>query len=292
MSVRRIETSSRLCAVIGHPIAHSLSPAIHNAAFDALDLDFVYVAFDVRDVPGALAGVRALGLRGLSVTLPHKVAVFDALDAARLDASALDTGAVNTVVNEDGVLRGYNTDGPGAHRALVAAGVDPAEHPCVLIGAGGAARGIAFHLARHGSPGITVLARRAQAADALAADLRAVTRVPIAAAGLGDEDVARALAPEGTLLIQTTPVGMHPQVDASPLAEGALRPDHVVFDIVYNPVRTRLLAFAEARGARTLGGAEMFVWQAAAQFTLWTGREAPVDVMRGVLAERLGGPKP
>lgn len=283
-----ISARTRLCAVIGHPVGHSLSPEIHNAAFAAADVDYAYVAFDVEDAARALEGAIALGIRGLSVTIPHKVAALRALEEldGTIHPSAEDAGAINTVVNEGGRLVGYNTDGAGALDALLAADVHPSRKPCVLLGAGGAARGIAFELLRHGGlKELWIVDVVPEKTAALVRDLGKVSSARITASR--PEDLEELL--EGrVLLIHATPVGMHPDDESSPLPARFLRREHVVLDIVYTPLRTRLLRDAEAAGARAIPGVEMFVGQAARQFTLWTGKAAPVDVMRRVVMEKLG----
>jgi len=282
----RIDVGTKVCAVIGDPIEHSLSPSMHNAAFAGKGLNFVYVAFRVKNVEQALAGMRGLGLHGLSVTIPHKSAVLPYLDA--LDPTAESIGAVNTVVREpDGRLIGYNTDGVGARRALEAAGVDLAGASVLLIGSGGAARAVAFALATQASIGaLTIAGVEEDQLSALVEGLREKTRISVEGVR-ADRDSYRRSVPRCGILINASPVGMHPKSDEIPLAPELLGPSLTVFDIVYNPLETRLLREAKARGGRTIPGVEMFLWQAAAQFELWTGEEAPVGVMREVVIKAL-----
>lgn len=282
----RIDAGTKVCAVIGDPIEHSLSPSMHNAAFAKKGLNFVYVAFRVKNVEQALAGMRGLGLHGLSVTIPHKSAVLPYLDA--LDPTAESIGAVNTVVREpDGRLVGYNTDGVGARRALEAAGADLAGASVLLIGSGGAARAVAFALATQASIGaLTIAGVEEDQLSALVKDLREKTRSSVEGVR-ADRDSYRRSVPRCRILINASPVGMHPKSDEIPLAPELLGPSLTVFDIVYNPLETRLLREAKARGCRTIPGVEMFLWQAAAQFELWTGEEAPLDVMREVVIKAL-----
>ena len=282
-----ITASTRLCAVIGNPVGHSLSPALHNAAFDALDLDFVYTAFRVEDVKSALAGMRALGnFRGMSVTIPHKIEAMSYLDEiAEVDRSI---GSINTIINENGKLVGLGTDGPGALKALVEAGVELDGKCILLLGSGGAARAIAFTLARKARPGkLVLLDVNADTLQGLTADLETGTGACIESAPLTDGPLVRAMA-LADVVINCTPVGMHPNEDASLIPAGLLRSGQAVFDIVYNPLETKLLADARARGLKVISGVEMFINQAVLQFRHFTGIDAPVEVMRRVVLEKLG----
>jgi len=253
-----------LYAVLGRPIAHSLSPAAHNAAFSAARINAVYLAFETADAEGALRAMRCLNLRGASITIPLKSAVVPFLD--EIDPVAQSIGAVNTIVNENGLLRGFNTDATAALGALQQRS-PVAGKRCAIIGAGGAARAVGFALKQ---------------ADA---DLTIVNRSP----GRGRE-LARALESpfipldrlgglKADILVQTTPVGMFPRVDRSPVPEHILHRGMVVMDIIYNPVQTRLLREAGKKGCITLSGMDMFILQAGEQFRLWTGVDPPLGVM-------------
>jgi len=282
-----ITNGTKLCAVIGNPIAHSLSPAIHNAAFNALDLDFVYLAFRVEDVKGALDGMRAMtNFRGMSVTIPHKIDAMKHVDeVVEVDRSI---GSINTIINEQGRLIGLGTDGPGALKALVDAGVPLDGKNILMLGAGGAARAIAFTLARN-----TRLARlilvdvNEPMLQGLTADLKTGTAASIESMPLTDDSLAHIME-SADVIINCTPIGMHPQEDASLVPPGLFRSGQVVFDIVYTPLETRLLADARARGLKVISGVEMFINQAVLQFRHFTGVDAPVEVMRRVVMERLG----
>ncbi len=280
-----INAQTRLCAVIGNPVEHSLSPAIHNAAFQKLGLNFVYLACRVEDLAGAVAGMRAWGnLRGVSVTIPHKVAIVPMLD--EVEATARHIGSVNTVVIDQGKLVGYNTDASGALRALDGAGVALAHARVVLLGSGGAARAIAFGLAdRAKAENLTILGIDERERLALVRDLRAKTALSVAE-GLLDEQGIRGALADAQVLIHCTPVGMHPQVEQAVVPKDALRGALAVMDIVYNPLETRLLREAREAGCKTIRGLEMFLNQAVDQFELWTGKSAPTDVMRAVLEAR------
>jgi shikimate dehydrogenase len=259
-----------LAAVIGFPVRHSLSPAMHNAAFAELGLDWVYLACEVApgSVPAALAGARALGFGGLSVTIPHKAAVLDAVDEA--SAAARAVGAVNTVVVREGRLHGENTDGPGFLASLTDEGFDPAGRVCAVVGAGGAARAVVHALAGAGAAEVVVVNRTEARAGSAAALAGASGRVGLAA------DVGRA-----DLVVNATPLGLAGG-DATelPLDPELLGPGQLVVDLVPNPAVTPLMRAARARGARVAGGLGMLVHQGALAFELWTGRPAPLGVMR------------
>lgn len=284
--MRAITNDTKLCAVIGNPIGHSLSPAIHNAAFAALDLDFVYLAFRVEDVQGALAGMRALSnFRGMSVTIPHKIEAMKYVDEiAEVDRSI---GSINTIINDNGRLRGLGTDGPGALKALFDAGILLDGKHVLMLGAGGAARAIAFTLARNaGLAQLTLLDVNEPLLRGLTDDLRAGTAAGITGEALTDVSLSRAMA-GADVIINCTPVGMHPKVDASLVPPALFRPGQAVFDIVYTPLETRLLADARAKGLKVVSGVEMFINQAVLQFREFTGLDAPIEVMRRVVMERL-----
>lgn len=289
METRPITGKTRVCGIIGDPIEHTMSPVMHNAAFRRLGIDSVYLPFRVRkeDVEWAVYAVRALNIRGLNVTIPHKAAVIPHLDG--LDPSAERMGAVNTIVNNNGVLTGYNTDAEGFVRALRENGVEPAGANIVILGAGGASRGISFLLADAGAD-LTILNRSPERAEELAGKIFSASGRRVRALPLDEENLALVLE-KADVLVNTTRLGMVPDADLSPVPSGLLRSGLVVFDIVYNPVKTRLLADAGAAGARAIGGLEMLVWQGALAFTLWTGREAPVDLMRGAAVEALENEK-
>jgi shikimate dehydrogenase len=264
---RAITGATRVVGVIGDPVAHSRSPAMHNAAFDALGLDWVYIAFPVARGRGAAAvrAVRALGLAGLNVTMPHKADSATACDDLTPAAAAL--GAVNTVVvDQGGALIGHSTDGAGFLRALGDEGVDVSGRRCLVVGAGGVARAIAQALGDAGAD-VTVAARRQDQARSAAALTAAGTAVPMDDVSVDGFDV----------VVNATPLGMHGE--APPFDPARLRSGQVVYDTVY-PAETPLLAEARARGAHVAGGLGMLVHQGALAFELWTGRVPPLDVMR------------
>ena len=285
MKQMEIGPHTQFCGVIGNPVEHSLSPAIHNAAFQALGINCVYLAWKVEVIGDAINGLRALGnFRGASVTIPHKVSAVPFLDD--LEPTARQIGAINTIVAENGRLIGYNTDATGALRALREGGVTLEGRRIILLGSGGAARAIAFALAAEsGADKLTLLGVDDKERMALASDLRSKTALAIDDDVL-DDGVLDRTVPDAQLLIHCTPVGMSPKADATCVPASLLHPRLAVMDIVYNPRATRLLKEAERAGCKTIPGLEMFLNQAATQFELWTNRPAPVDVMRTVLESR------
>ena len=281
-----ITTATQFCAVIGSPVAHSLSPAIHNAAFRAMNLDFVYLACHVENVKDALAGMRALGnFRGMSITIPHKTDAMKHVD--EIDPADRAIGSINTVICENGRLIGSGTDGPGALKALSDAGVDVDGKKILMIGAGGAGRAIAFTLALKARPSsITLLDLDKTVLDRLASDLTAGSETIIISHLFSDEALAAAMA-QADLVIHSTPVGMHPHEERSLVPVNLFRPDQTIFDVVYTPLKTRLLKDAAAAGLETISGVEMFINQAVLQFEKFTRKPAPEAIMRQVVMEQL-----
>jgi shikimate dehydrogenase len=276
-----VDGRTTICAVIGNPVEHSLSPAIHNAAFAASGINWAYVAFHVINLEKAIEGIRGLGIRGVSVTIPHKVAVIPLLDF--IDDIARTIGSINTIVNTSGQLAGYNSDGTGALKALCDAGCNPAGKRVVILGSGGAARAIAVTMALQNPPAaLTLLGIIREERERLSSDIAARSSLQPMSAELSSDGLAAALQ-ECDLLINTTPVGMYPKKDDSPVPRELLQKQTAVFDIVYNPRKTRLLRDAQQAGCTVVSGIEMFLNQAAVQFTLWTGQPAPSGVMRAVL---------
>jgi len=282
----KISPYTQLCAVIGNPIAHSLSPAIHNAAYQALGLDFLYVAFRVEDVKNALAGMRALqNFRGMSITIPHKIDAMKYVDT--IDTVDREIGAINTVIRNDGKLIGLGTDGPGALKALIDAGVNANDKTILMLGAGGAARAVAFTLVRHTYlKRICILDINQDLLGDLTKDLLKGSRIDIASDRFTDTALEKEME-KADIIIHCTPVGMHPNENTSLIPDHLFQPGQVVFDIVYTPLETRLLSDARSRGLKTISGVEMFINQAILQFERFTGKDAPVKVMRRVVMEHL-----
>ncbi|MDH7570090.1 MAG: shikimate dehydrogenase [Armatimonadota bacterium] len=282
-----IKGTTTVTAVWGWPVRHSLSPPMHNAAFRHLGMDWCYVPFAVapQHLADAVRGVRALGIVGVNATIPHKEALVQLVD--EVDPEARAVGAVNTIHNDGGVLRGYSTDGEGFLGALQREGFDPAGKRAVILGAGGSARCVAVALARAGAAHLTIANRTPERAAQLAHLVQ--SRGGVAdATGLHPQPLQRAIA-GADLLVNTTSVGMHPHEDDPLLVpEEALHPGLLVYDLIYSPPETRLLAAARRRGARTANGLLMLVLQGAASFRIWTGVEAPVAVMEAALRAQLG----
>jgi len=284
--MREIDAKTEVYGLIGDPVAHSRSPAMMNKAFREAGVNAVYAAFRVAKgmVRDALAGFRALGFRGANVTIPHKVDVLAFLDD--VDDRARRIGAVNTIVNDGGRLVGYNTDGIGYVRSLKEeTGVDLRGKRVLLIGAGGAARGVAFALADEGVGTIWIANRTVERAVSLAGDLARSAGCKVEALDLSQ---AVRLCAEADVVVNCTSAGMAPSVDETPIATDALRPGMIVSDLVYNPPETKWLRAARAAGAVVHGGVGMFVYQGAYAFEYWTGLPAPVAAMRAAVEASLG----
>lgn len=274
-----IDGRTQLVGLLGWPVEHSLSPTMHNTAFKALDLNWRYLPLPVAPgrVKEALAGLLALNFRGVNVTVPHKQAVIPHLD--QISPAAQVIGAVNTIVIKDGHLLGHNTDGEGFLAAVREAGFDPAGKRALVLGAGGAARAVVYTLAQSGCA-MSIHNRTAARAQSLAREMQALKLAAVEPVSqLETLDLNRI-----DLLVNTTPVGMWPQVQACPWPRMLSLPAHwTVYDLVYNPRETRLLKQAKAAGARPVDGLGMLVWQGALAFKLWTGRDAPAGIMRAAL---------
>ena len=280
----------RVCYLLGYPVGHSMSAVMHNAAFQELGLDYRY---ELKSVPpeelGALVAseLRRTDIAGGSVTIPHKLAIIEHLDG--VDPSALRIGAVNTIVNEDGRLKGYNTDGTGALMGLTEAYGRVEEARVVMVGAGGAARAIGYHLSTAVRE-LTIANRTLERAEELATSLSAnpecratVRSIPL------ERETLRAAIEEADTLVNGTPLGMHPRTNDTPVQKEMLHPGLLVFDMVYNPIKTRLLREAEEAGAATLPGVNMLVYQGATAFKMWTGEDPPVETMKAAVVGALRG---
>ncbi len=285
--MQSIDAKTKVCGIFGHPVGHSLSPEIHNAAFEARHLPFVYVAHDVE--PGhllrALDGIRVMGYRGLSITIPHKVTALEGMD--EVDETARIIGCINTVVNEDGRLYGSNSDGLGALAALREAGADPEGSRTLVLGSGGAARAIAVTISREAPPeSLAILGVDKQELELLANDVQQKGKSHVSWSEVTPASLREELE-LADILLHCSPVGMHPREDQSLVPPELLGDGLVVFDAVYNPRRTKLIQDAENAGCKTVLGLEMFLGQAYIQFELWTGQQAPRGVMRQIVEERL-----
>ena len=279
----KIKGSTNIVGLIGHPVEHSFSPPMHNAAFDALNMDYAYVAFDVNpnDLKSAIEGAESLNIKGFNVTIPHKVDVMQYLDD--LDEVARLIGAVNTIDFKN--LKGYNTDGIGAVKAIEEV-TSIKNKNVVVAGAGGASRAISFYIAKYGAESLTILNRNQAKAESLASD--------VSDSGLIGEvayDSINAIGNymEGAdVLIDTTPLGMHPNISDEPIVKADMMDeDLVVFDAVYNPNETVLIKEAIKANAKPVYGIKMLLYQGAESFKIWTGKTAPVDVMEKALRNTL-----
>lgn len=314
---------TRVCGIFGYPLSHSFSPAMHNAAFLALDLNYIYLPFEVSlsALPDAVKALRALKIAGVNVTIPYKEKIIDHLDELSQEAQLI--GAVNTIVNRGGRLIGYNTDGEGflysLKEALLQQGIftnsKPLNSPLrwlegkvvLLLGAGGAARATAIQLALSGVTSIIIANRTLEKAQVLARFIKEKTGV-LTKAILWPVDLLEKpisirdnlsshhpaihdfskVIKEADLVVQTTPVGMFPKIDlCPPLPFECFHPGQIIYDLVYNPPRTCFLERIEKTGAKPIGGLSMLLYQGAIAFKLWTGREAPLEVMKKALEEEI-----
>jgi shikimate dehydrogenase len=262
--------STKTVGLIGWPVEHSRSPAMHNAAFSALGLDWCYILLPtpLDQLAAIVARIRSGELQGANVTIPHKQAVMPFLD--EIDPAAQAVGAVNTIVKQADRLIGFNTDTLGFKRALIETGVEVADQPCAVLGAGGSARAVVYVLNELGAH-ITVYARDIDKARTVHAHSRSLGAL-------------REIDPATRLIVNTTPVGLSPHIDASPWPDDLSLPQHaLIFDLLNNPPRTKFMQQAERAGLRAVNGWNMLVYQGAAAFVKWTGVEPPVDVMRATL---------
>src|SRR5690554_2105871 len=280
-----IDTKTRLLGLIGYPLGHSLSPLLHNQAIEEINLNYVYLAFEVKpaDLKKAVNAIRAFGIRGVNVTIPHKERVIPLLD--EVEPLARKIGAVNTIVNDQGKLKGYNTDLSGLKRMLEEdASFVLKGKKAVIIGAEDAARAAGFTLCQAEIAEIYLLNRTIKKAEQLAGEwTEYYPEIRIKGGGLSPENYYRELK-NSNLLIDTTPVGMSPNTDEFPVVEeNALHSGLLVVDLVYNPRETALLKAARRAGAKTLGGIGMLIYQGLESFKLWTGKEAVVENWKKIL---------
>ncbi len=283
----RITGHTELIGLIATPIRHSLSPTMHNEAFAKLGLDYVYLAFEVdnKELPDVIQGFRALKLRGFNVSMPNKTAVCQYL--AQLSPAAKLVGAVNTVVNDDGVLTGHITDGTGYMRALSEQQIDIIGKKITLCGAGGAATAICVQAALDGVKEISIFNRKDNFfanAEATVKKIRDNTNCVVNLYDIDDSKRLRQEMEDSVLFANATGMGMKPYVGQTLLPDDSfLRPDLIVTDVVYNPPKTRLLEIAEKKGCRTMNGLGMMLWQGARAFEIWTGKEMPIEYVKNIL---------
>lgn len=279
----KIKGSTNIVGLIGHPVEHSFSPPMHNAAFEKLGMDYAYIAFDVdpNNLGSAIEGAKSLNIKGFNVTIPHKIEVMHFLD--EIDEVAGLIGAVNTIDFKN--MKGYNTDGIGAVRAIEDV-ISIKDKNVVIAGAGGASRAISFYLAKYGADSITILNRNVDRAISLAGDV--LDSGLIADVQADSISEINNYLSDADILVDTTPMGMHPHVDDEPIARAEdMHEDLVVFDAVYNPNETVLIKEAIKAGAKPVYGIKMLLYQGAESFKIWTGVDAPVDEMEKALRQTL-----
>ena len=271
-----INVNTTVCCLIGDPVEHSLSPLVHNRGYEVLGLNFIYVAFRVKDVKLAIDGIRELGIRGVSVTMPHKVSAINYIDD--IDDTAREIGAINTIVNNKGVLSGFNTDYGAALKALEEKTTIKGKK-AVLLGGGGAGLAIANGLKRNGAD-LVIIDKVKEKAEELA-------RL-VGAEGFGGLEQLPEIG-SADILINATPVGMWPRINESIVPKELLHQKLTVFEVIYHPKETKMITEAREAGCPIIYGYKMFLYQAAMQFELFTGHQAPLVDMEQVLIKALEG---
>lgn len=281
---------NQIFGVIGYPIAHSMSPDMHNDSFKHLGIQATLLPFAIRseDLQDAVKGMKAIGIQGFNVTIPHKTDIMPFLD--KIDSLAAEIGAVNTVKLEDGAYVGYNTDGLGFVKGIKEQlRSSLAEQKVLIIGAGGAARGIYYSLLQEGARQVDVANRTISKAEELGAEkIGAEKTCKVQSSIFTIEEAEKRLA-EYTLIINTTSIGMQPNIDEAPISLDNIQSQSLVSDIIYNPLQTKLLQEAEKKGAFTQNGIPMFAYQGALAFQLWTGKQPDIERMRKIVLTKLGG---
>jgi shikimate dehydrogenase len=281
-----ITGNTSVVGIIGDPVEHSLSPPMHNDAFKHLQMDYVYVPFHVikENLPNAVKGAKVLGIKGLNVTIPHKMEVVNYLD--ELDTAAELIGAVNTIKFDEKISKGFNTDGLGAVKAIKEV-KSVRGKKIVILGAGGAARAICFQLLLNGAGNVIIVNRTLENACQLKDDLLLNFNAEVSCLKLNDK--LEEVLEDTNVLINTTPVGMHPHEHQRPIVNAnMLHQDLLVNDIVYNPLKTGLLKEAEKAGAKTISGVKMLIYQGIEAFRIWTGINPPLEVFEKALLRELG----
>ena len=276
---------TELTALLGSPVSHSISPAMHNEAFKQLGLDYVYCAFDVNEeeLAKAVAQLKNIGIRGFNLTMPNKNKIVELLD--HLSPAAKLIGAVNTIVNDDGILTGYNTDGVGFLQSLKDIGFSIADKEITILGNGGAATAIIAQAALDGARQINIFARPqsrfAKRMTKLVADINQTTHSTTSVYDIADTKKLQSASNSSALLVNATSVGMTPNIDASPIEDANIfHPNLLVADIIYEPRMTKFLQIAEQNGCKTCNGMYMLLHQGAEAFKLFTGCDMPVELIR------------
>ncbi|MFX1493473.1 MAG: shikimate dehydrogenase [Promethearchaeota archaeon] len=281
-----ITACTKILCIIGHPIEHSMSPIMHNAAIQDLGLDYLYIAFDIppNKLKEAIKGLKTLNIRGINVTLPYKEKVMKFID--KVDQTAQKIGAINTIKNEDGLLIGRNTDAEGANKALFDAGCEITGKNVVLIGAGGAAKAILYSLASDTNK-ITIINRSEDRAKKLVNELKNKMDINIESKKY-DEIILKEEISNADILINATPIGMFPMIDITPVSKKIIHKDLFVFDLIYNPLETKLIKDSKEIGCQTLSGLDMLVNQGALAFEWWTNKKPNLELMKLKIIEYLG----
>ncbi len=281
-----ITAKTKILGVIGHPIEHSMSPIMHNIVINDLKLDYVYLAFDIepQDLRKAIDGFRALNIKGISVTIPYKEAIMEYLD--EIDPIAKNIGAVNTIKNKNGYLKARNTDGAGGKQSLIENGCELSDKKVLFIGAGGAARALSYFLAEDVAQ-IIFLNIRKERSKLLAKELNEKTGVKTFADGISNKNLKK-FCSTSDVLINASPIGMYPKMEETPVPKEFLLKNLFVFDIIYNPLKTKLLKNAEDIGCKTLGGLDMLVNQGFLAFEWWTEKTPKKELMRNTVKKFLG----
>ena len=277
---------TKVLCVIGYPIEHSMSPIMHNVAINELKLDFIYLAFNIHpnNLSLAVKGFRVFNIMGINVTIPFKQKITKFLD--EIEPMAQKIGAVNTIKNDEGYLIGRNTDAEGAIKAILDAGYSISGKYILLLGAGGAARALAYIMAKEANK-IVIANRTEKRAIKLANELKKYFNANIEGKN-NSASVLKRESKKADILINTTPIGMYPNVQFSPIPTEFLHEDLIVYDIVYNPLETNLIKYATEKGCKTIGGLDMLVNQGALAFEWWTNRKPNVNLMKNKIIEFLG----
>lgn len=284
--MEEINGKTKITGIIGYPLTYTLSPAMHNRAFEALKLNYRYLPFVVepKNLEDAIKGIKALNIQGINVTMPHKETVVNLLDELSTEAQII--GAVNTIKNDNGRLTGYNTDAGGFIRALEKESFNPAGKIAIILGTGGAAKAVAVALAQAGAASIIIVGRSINKAETVASSLRSNFQ-EISVKTLTFKDNLADISQIGELIVNATPLGMKESGDLLPVPLEFIKATHFVYDLIYTPLETALLNGARHKGARASNGLGMLLYQAASAFEIWTGTSAPVEVMHQALIQGL-----
>ncbi|MFX1378068.1 MAG: shikimate dehydrogenase [Promethearchaeota archaeon] len=288
-NINFVTAHTKILCIIGYPIGHSVSPIMHNAAIKDLKLNFIYLAFKIipENLEVAVKAFRALNFKGINVTIPFKQEIMKYLD--EIDKVAQKIGAINTIKNDNGCLIGRNTDAEGAKKAIMNAGYDISGKNVLLLGAGGAARALSYSIANDASK-IVLASRTEKKAEKLINDLKQSFGIK-AEPKIFSKNILKEESKKADMLINTTPIGMFPNIDKSPIPGEFLHEDLFVFDVVYNPLETKLIKDATKKGCKTLGGLDMLVNQGAYAFEWWTNKKPNVNLMKNKIIEFLSKKK-